>query len=114
MDRLSQYSDDGEKAGIRPAPGYLVCPDHHIKLKLTKLLKSKQKTGLIINNKHLITPQSSIIALALANKTALCFNIKNINADQTAAYAKLIRLSTQSVEKTLSSIIGYIPSYIEH
>ncbi|AHL31045.1 MAG: putative B12-dependent methionine synthase [Candidatus Hodgkinia cicadicola] len=114
LDRFSQYSDDGEKAGIRPAPGYPVCPDHHIKSKLTKLLNSKHKTGLIINNKHLITPQSSIIALALANKTALYFNIKNINADQIAAYTQSIKLSTQSVERTLNSIIGYIPSYIEH
>lgn len=113
MDRFSQHSDDGEKAGVRPAPGYPVCPDHHIKSKLTKLLKSRQKTALIINNKHLIMPQSSIIALALANKTAFYFNIKNINADQIAAYTQLIKLSTQSVEKTLNSIIGYIPSYIE-
>ncbi|AIC63895.1 B12-dependent methionine synthase [Candidatus Hodgkinia cicadicola] len=113
LDRFSQHSDDGEKAGVRPAPGYPVCPDHHIKSKLTKLLKSRQKTALIINNKHLIMPQSSIIALALANKTAFYFNIKNINADQIAAYTQLIKLSTQSVEKTLNSIIGYIPSYIE-
>ncbi|XXN13695.1 MAG: methionine synthase [Candidatus Hodgkinia cicadicola] len=113
LDRFSQYSDDGEKAGIRPAPGYPVCPDHYIKLKLTKLLKSEQKTGLIINNRHLITPQSSIIALTFANKAAFYFNIKNINADQIAAYTQLIKLSTQSVEKTLNTIIGYIPSYIE-
>ncbi|XXM93342.1 MAG: methionine synthase [Candidatus Hodgkinia cicadicola] len=113
FDSFSQAADDGEKAGVRPAPGYPVCPDHCIKLKLTKLLASKQKTGLMVNSKHLITPQSSVIAFVLANKTASYFNIKNINADQVVAYAHAIKLPIQNIEKALSAIIGYIPSFIE-
>ncbi|XXM90166.1 methionine synthase [Candidatus Hodgkinia cicadicola] len=113
LDKSSCVSDDTNRAGIRPAPGYPVCPDHHIKLKLTKLLQSKEKIGLIINNKHLMCPQSSIITLILANKTSFYFNIKNVNADQVSTYASSTKLSVQKVEKALSAIIGYIPSYIE-
>ncbi|ATY93472.1 Methionine synthase [Candidatus Hodgkinia cicadicola] len=113
LDNFSNDLDEGEKAGIRPAPGYPICPDHHIKLKITKLLKTKEKTGLIVNNRHLMSPQSSIVALIVSNKTSLYFNIRNVNADQVSAYSNLTKLSVQNLEKTLSTIIGYIPSYIE-
>ncbi len=67
----------------------------------------------MLNNKRLITPQSSILAFALANKAALYFGVSNVNADQVAAYARSVKLSVQDTEKTLSAITGYIPSYIE-
>ncbi|XXN13813.1 MAG: methionine synthase [Candidatus Hodgkinia cicadicola] len=113
LDNCSQITSDGEKAGIRPAPGYPICPDHYVKLKLARLLNSKCATGLIINSKHLIVPQSSVIALIFANKAALYFSIKNVNADQVLCYSYATKLSTQNIEKALATIIGYIPSYIE-
>ncbi|XXN19770.1 MAG: methionine synthase [Candidatus Hodgkinia cicadicola] len=113
LDSFSSSLDEGEKAGIRPAPGYPICPDHYAKLTITKLLKTTEKTGLIVNNRHLISPQSSIMALIISNKASLYFNIKNVNADQIGVYSSLAKLSVCNLERALSAIIGYIPSYIE-
>ncbi|XXM93670.1 methionine synthase [Candidatus Hodgkinia cicadicola] len=113
VDSSSQSLKEGEKSGIRPAPGYPICPDHHIKLNLMRLLKSKQKTGLLTNSRYSMSPQSSVVAMVMSNKNSTYFSVKSVNADQIEAYSKSMTLSTNQTEKNLSSVISYLPSYIE-
>lgn len=51
--------------------------------------------------------------MVISNKSSTYFSVKNVNADQIEAYSKSAMLSANQTEKNLSSVISYLPSYIE-
>src|SRR5690606_24148749 len=46
--------------GIRPAPGYPACPDHHEKLTLWKVLDVEQQIGVRLTESLAMAPASSV------------------------------------------------------
>ena len=61
--------------GIRPAPGYPVCPDHLEKTTIWDLLKVKEKLGLELTESLAMFPTASVSGYYFANPKAKYFGV---------------------------------------
>ncbi|MFP2998129.1 methionine synthase [Candidatus Hodgkinia cicadicola] len=112
ISKRSQNYNEGERGGIRPGPGYPICPDHNMKYVLNRILKSKENIGLITTKNRSLIPQNSIIALMIPEISSVYFNIGSIGIDQVKSYAKMAKINVKLVESLLSSVINYIPKFM--
>ncbi|PIM96476.1 Methionine synthase [Candidatus Hodgkinia cicadicola] len=108
----SQGDIIGRRAGIRPAPGYPIIPDHRLKQDLLKISSIALNTGLITSDIWSFLPQTSILSMVLVNPYALYFGIRYIDETQITSYSKLSRRSIKSTESLLNSLICYVPKSI--
>jgi 5-methyltetrahydrofolate--homocysteine methyltransferase len=92
--------------GIRPALGYPACPDHTEKAKLFELL-SAQEIGVELTESFAMTPAASVSGLYLAHPDSRYFTVGKIGRDQVVDYAQRKGMSLDTVEKWLSSNLGY-------
>ncbi len=112
LNKHSGNTTEGERAGIRPGPGYPSCPDHRIKFILSKITSLDTKLGLLITKNYSLFPQTSVLSMVISNPYSVYFNINSIGKDQVIEYAKVSKISVKKVEKMLSSIINYVPEHM--
>ncbi len=102
----------GRRAGIRPAPGYPIIPDHRLKLSLLRISSISEKTGLMISDSWSFLPQTSILSIVFINPYAYYFGIKHIDEQQVVSYSRLSRRSIKSTENSLNALLCYVPKSI--
>jgi 5-methyltetrahydrofolate--homocysteine methyltransferase len=107
-ERLSNDELIREKyRGIRPAAGYPACPDHTEKRILFDLLQAERQTGIKLTESYAMFPASSVSGLYFAHPQAKYFAVGRIANDQVEDYARRKGVSSQEVEKWLSSNLNY-------
>ncbi len=89
--------------GIRPAFGYPACPDHTENETLWRLLDVERNVGMKLTENFAILPTASTAGLYFAHPASRYFGVGRIGRDQIADYAQRKELSTQVVERWLSS-----------
>ncbi|MCH2223743.1 MAG: cobalamin-dependent protein, partial [Crocinitomicaceae bacterium] len=91
--------------GIRPAPGYPACPDHTEKIGLFKLLDATRLTGVSLTDSLAMMPAASVSGWYFGNRKSKYFGVGKIGLDQVESLANRKGVSTQEMEKWLSSNI---------
>ncbi|MBK6999496.1 MAG: methionine synthase [Rhodoferax sp.] len=81
--------------GIRPAPGYPACPDHHVKRDMFALLRCED-IGMALTENLAMTPAASVCGFYLAHPESRYFNVGTIGEDQVQDLAKRREKSGQS------------------
>ncbi|MFP3038899.1 MAG: homocysteine S-methyltransferase family protein [Candidatus Hodgkinia cicadicola] len=103
------YNDhwyDSKRMGINPAPGYPIWPDHSGKVRLSKLINANTATSLVITDKMSLVPQTSVIALVIANPMARYFGVSQITNEQVDVLAKIQKISKNLLRNLLGTIIN--------
>lgn len=88
--------------GIRPAPGYPVCPDHSEKAALFSLLEVEKNIGISLTESFMMTPAASVCALCFSHSGAKYFSVGRIGEDQLKAYAGLKGVAVSKLNSLLS------------
>jgi 5-methyltetrahydrofolate--homocysteine methyltransferase len=57
----------GKYRGIRPAPGYPVCPDHSQKAKIFEILNAPKNTGITLSENFAMSPSASVCGYVFAH-----------------------------------------------
>jgi 5-methyltetrahydrofolate--homocysteine methyltransferase len=57
----------GKYRGIRPAPGYPVCPDHSQKKTIFEILDAEKNTSIILSENFAMSPSASLCGYVFAH-----------------------------------------------
>jgi len=113
-DRSEQLdADDLHKinyAGIRPAPGYPVQPDHTEKKTMWDLMDIEEKTGITLSESLAMLPAASVSGIYFANPQSNYFSLGKICKDQVDDYSRRKGQSIQTTEKWLGMNLAYEPT----
>ncbi len=93
--------------GIRPAPGYPVCPEHSEKKKIFDLLDAEKSTGCVLTENFAMSPAASVCGYYFAHPDSKYFMVGGIGKDQVEDYVKRKGLKTKEVERLLSVNLNY-------
>lgn len=94
----------GKYRGIRPAPGYPPCPDHHEKDKLLiSLLQAESRVGIRLSENRMMIPASSVCGYYLAHPQSRYFSVAAIAQDQLADYARRKGLPAHELKHFLAN-----------
>lgn len=93
--------------GIRPAPGYPVCPDHTQKETLFNLLNASKHTGIKLTESFAMDPGASVCGFYFAHPKSKYFWLGKIDRDQVEDLAKRKGVSVEEIEKWLAPNLGY-------
>ena len=94
--------------GIRPAPGYPPCPDHHDKVMLMDLLKADE-IGIELTESFMMTPGASTSGFYFGHPESFYFGVGKLLKDQIADWAERKEIRLQQAEKWLASVLAYTP-----
>ena len=90
-----------EYVGIRPAPGYPACPDHHTKRDMFRLLEAED-IGMGLTESLAMTPAASVSGYYLSHPQSTYFNVGRIGDDQLADWATRTALSAEDARRALA------------
>ena len=93
--------------GIRPAPGYPMCPDHTKKEMLFKLLNAQEYTGIKLTESYMMDPVASVCGYYFAHPESKYFSVGKIGKDQLKAYSLRSNISLKEAEKWLKESLNY-------
>lgn len=93
----------GRYVGIRPAPGYPICPDHRLRRTIFQLLDATQQTGITLTESLAMNPASSVAGFMLANPKAQYFGVGPVQPDQLESYAARWNTSVTEVLTLLNN-----------
>jgi 5-methyltetrahydrofolate--homocysteine methyltransferase len=96
--------------GIRPAPGYPACPDHTEKATLWKLLDVQQRIGIQLTESFVMMPAASVCGFYFAHPESRYFAVGRLGRDQVEDYARRKGVELTTMERWLSSNLGYDPA----
>ena len=88
--------------GIRAAYGYPACPDHSGKRDLFNLMNVEQTVGVELTENYMMTPESSICGLIIANPDARYFSVGKIDEEQLHDYARRKQMPIAQLQKLLA------------
>ena len=91
--------------GIRPAPGYPACPDHHMKTTLFDLLGARDHTGMDLSDNWAMTPAASVSGFYFAHPESYYFGVTRIGDDQLEDYANRQGIDRDEALKRLSPLL---------
>ncbi|MEY4417362.1 MAG: methionine synthase, partial [Pseudomonadota bacterium] len=91
--------------GIRPAPGYPACPDHHVKRAMFRTLAAED-IGMGLTESLAMTPAASVSGFYLAHPQATYFNVGRIGEDQLADWAAREALDEAQARRLLAPQLG--------
>merc|ERR1719348_533770 len=97
-------------AGIRPAPGYPVQPDHTEKKTMWELLEVEEKTGIQLSESLAMLPAASVSGIYFANPHSNYFSLGKITKDQIDDYSQRKGQSLAETERWLSVNLAYEPT----
>ena len=91
--------------GIRPAPGYPACPDHHEKQAIFQLLnQDKDQYKIVELTENLsMAPAASVCGYYFGGHGARYFNVGKVQNDQLLDYAERKNMPLADVKKWLAS-----------
>jgi 5-methyltetrahydrofolate--homocysteine methyltransferase len=92
--------------GIRPAPGYPPCPDHHDKVMLMELLEAP-KVGIELTESFMMTPGASTSGFYFAHPESFYFGVGKLAKDQIADWAERKGVTLRQAEKWLAPVLAY-------
>src|SRR5699024_3223899 len=95
-----------EYAGIRPAAGYPMEPDHTEKPILFELLNAPD-VGINLTDHLAMTPASSVSGVYLAHPESDYFKTEKLKKDQIEDYARRKGMEVSEIEQWLSSNLLY-------
>ncbi len=95
---------DREYKIIKPAVGYLSCPDHTLKRDILALLPDSEKLGITLTDSCAMIPDASICGLIFAHKKACYPEIRHISPEQYARYVSRRGFD----EETASKFLGHL------
>jgi 5-methyltetrahydrofolate--homocysteine methyltransferase len=108
QERLSEEDLIEERyRGIRPAPGYPACPDHHEKIALFDLLEAGMRAGMQLTESCAMLPAASVAGLYFAHPESRYFAVDRISREQAEAYAARKGLPLAEIERWLAPNLGY-------
>jgi 5-methyltetrahydrofolate--homocysteine methyltransferase len=90
--------------GIRPAPGYPACPDHHVKTDLFRVLECGD-IGMGLTSSLAMTPAASVSGFYLAHPEATYFNVGKIGDDQLQDWARRSEQDLAGARRSLASLL---------
>lgn len=93
----------GHYVGIRPAPGYPICPDHRQRQTIFRLLNATRQTGISLTESMAMNPASSVSGFMLANPKAHYFNVGPVQPDQLESYARRLNITVNEVLTLLNN-----------
>jgi len=92
--------------GIRPAPGYPPCPDHHDKLWMFDLLKP-EALGIGLTSSYMMTPAASVCALVFSHPESTYWALGKIEKNQVEDWAARKGLPVKTAEMLLAPVLAY-------
>jgi 5-methyltetrahydrofolate--homocysteine methyltransferase len=92
--------------GIRPAPGYPPCPDHHDKLVLFDILKP-ETLGIAMTESYMMTPAASVCAFVFSHPESTYWALGKIEKDQVIDWARRKSLDLKTAEMLLAPVLAY-------
>ena len=90
--------------GIRPAPGYPACPDHHAKSALFEVLNAPE-IGMTLTESLAMLPASSVSGFYLAHPQAKYFNVGRMGDDQLQDWAQRMGMTHEQAQRALASLV---------
>lgn len=85
--------------GIRPAPGYPACPDHHEKITLFRWLNAEKNCGVELTESMAMSPPASVCGWYFAHKDSQYFAIGKVGDDQLADYAGRKQMDIEKLKR---------------
>ncbi|MCD9514822.1 methionine synthase [Photobacterium carnosum] len=73
--------------GIRPAPGYVACPEHTEKGAIWQLLDAEANTGMVLTESYAMWPGAAVSGWYFSHPDARYFAVAQIQHDQLESYA---------------------------
>jgi 5-methyltetrahydrofolate--homocysteine methyltransferase len=92
--------------GIRPAPGYPPCPDHHDKLVLFDILKPEE-LGIELTSSWMMNPGASVCAFVFSHPESTYWALGKIEKDQVIDWARRKKIDLKTAEMLLSPTLAY-------
>ncbi|MBU0469508.1 MAG: methionine synthase [Candidatus Omnitrophica bacterium] len=93
--------------GIRPAPGYLACPDNSQIADIFEVLNTEESIGVKLSENYMMYPTASVSGFYMANPESTYFSVGKIDKEQVIDYAKRKNINVQEAEKWLDQVLGY-------
>jgi 5-methyltetrahydrofolate--homocysteine methyltransferase len=92
--------------GIRPAPGYPPCPDHHDKQLMFDLLRP-DSLGIRMTESYMMVPAASVCAFVFSHPGATYWALGKIEKDQVIDWARRKGLDLKAAEMLLAPVLAY-------
>jgi len=92
--------------GIRPAPGYPPCPDHHDKRVLFDILKP-ETLGIELTSSWMMNPGASVCAFVFSHPESTYWALGKIEKDQVIDWARRKGLDLKTAEMLLAPTLAY-------
>ncbi len=89
--------------GIRPSPGYAVCPDHSGKKDIFSILDAENTIGITLTESYMMKPASSVCGYIFASEKSKYFPVGQIGIDQLESYSRRKGLSINELMRWLSN-----------
>jgi 5-methyltetrahydrofolate--homocysteine methyltransferase len=91
--------------GIRPAPGYPACPDHHVKRAMFDVLQAED-IAMSLTESLAMSPAASVSGFYLAHPEARYFNVGRIGDDQLRDWAAREQVAETDARRLLAPALG--------
>jgi 5-methyltetrahydrofolate--homocysteine methyltransferase len=91
-------------AGLRPAFGYPLCPDHGDKRIVCKLLEARERCGFALTESAMLIPAASVCGMYLAHPSAYYFSLGPLGDDQVADWAARKGISPEEARKRIGRL----------
>jgi len=92
-------------SGIRPAPGYPACPDHHTKQSMWEILGVEERVGIKLMESGSMWPASSVSGMILHHPESRYFSIGRIGKDQLEDYAQRLGQDSEAVARRMPNLL---------
>ncbi|MCG8477711.1 MAG: methionine synthase, partial [Spirochaetales bacterium] len=94
--------------GIRPAPGYPPCPDHHDKVALFEMLEA-DKLGMSLTESFMMLPAAATSGYYFSHPESQYFGVGKMQKDQIADWARRKGVGVEQAERWLQPVLAYEP-----
>ncbi|MFP4210151.1 MAG: methionine synthase [Alkalispirochaeta sp.] len=94
--------------GIRPAPGYPPCPDHHDKEMLFEMLRADE-LGMSLTESYMMLPAAATSGFYFSHPESQYFGVGKLQPDQVEDWARRKGVSMEQAERWLQAVLAYEP-----
>ncbi len=97
-------SEDGYRI-VKPAIGYLSCPDHSLKRDVLALLPDSEKLGISLTDSCAMIPDASVCGFIFVHRRADYPEIRHVSKEQYASYAERRGFDDETARKFLGHLL---------